>query len=484
MKGVVACGNRETARAAVEILSKGGNAFDAAVGAALAAAVAECGLTGLAGGGYALAHQGLLARTTIYDFFVNSPGLGGSGIPNSLDFHRVTLHFTSSSQDFFVGAASVAVPGTPLGLKVLKEDLGRLPWEEVVAPAVRLAREGFVVDELQAACFRILAPIFIRDPLAREMFYPEGGPPEPGVRLRNPLLADFLEAYPQKVESLYRGELARRLVEFLKARGGLLTLEDLAFYHVYRRRPLKYAFSRGHLFTGPPPSFGGSLVTLGLKVFEEAFEGGPLGSFGHLQALSRALKAQAEWRNILLEHPEKIYTLVGSTAGTTHLSVADNEGNLCGITLTFGEGAGLVFPETGLMLNNILGEEDLHPRGFFSYPPGRRIPSMMAPSLLFSRGRRYVFGSGGSKRIRSALLQVAVNLAFLGLSPAEAVSAPRLHYEEGLYHAEPGLGPFPEEISPIKLWSERNLFFGGVHLVADDLSATGDPRRVGVVLYA
>ncbi len=485
MKGVVACGNVSTARAGVEILRAGGNAFDAAVGAALAAGIAEAGLTGLAGGGYAIVYRARDSLLRVYDFFVSAPGLGLSGFPERPDFRRITLRFTSSTQDFFIGAASVAVPGTPLGLRRLKEDLGRLPWPRVVGPAVSLAREGVEVDPLQASCFRILEPIFRQDPGAEALYYPRGCPPQPGERIRNPALADFLEDFPRAVEDLYTGTLGRNLSSWLRQRGGLLTPEDLGYYRVYIRRPLRYVSRRGILFTNPPPSFGGSLVALGWKYFEEHFSGGEYLSREHLETLARALVRQDNLREQILLHPEEVYLRLGASAGTTHLSVADEEGNLCGITLTFGEGAGLFFPEAGLVLNNILGEEDLHPRGFFSYPPGRRIPSMMAPSILQVGGSRWVLGSGGSKRIRSALLQVLLHLSFFGLSSEAAVEAPRLHFEEGVFQAEPG---FPEGLKewvrPVNLWPGKDLYFGGVHLVRDDLTGAGDPRRAGVVLYA
>ncbi len=472
MKGAVACGNLQTAKAALEAFLEGGNAFDAAVAASLAATVAESGLSGLAGGGLAVAFLAESNKAVFFDFFVNAPGKGLKGSVKK-DFERITLEFTSSTQDFYVGAASVAVPGTPMGLKLLKESLGRLPWEKVVAPAVRLAREGFEVDELQAACFRILKPIFERDRKAFELFYPGGCAPKPGTRLKNPALGEFLEGFPESVTELYRGKTARELSEFVLSRGGLLTERDLREYEVRVEDAFEVRFGAGSFFTVRPPHPGGELLRSGIEVFEKNFSSGRFGGREHLSALTSALLSQERARKAFFE---RLFS-----KGTTHISTADEQGNLCGITFTFGEGSGVFYEKLGLFLNNIMGEEDLHPNGFFSYEPGERIPSMMSPGVLELRTRRFVMGSGGSKRIRSALLQVVINLSYLGMEPEEAVASPRIHYEDGVFQVEPGFSEelLEELVERANAWPEKNLYFGGVHIVGSDLSGCGDPRRAG-----
>ncbi|MBH0200696.1 MAG: hypothetical protein HP497_15020 [Nitrospira sp.] len=160
------------------------------------------------------------------------------------------------------------------------------------------------------------------------------------------------------------------------------------------------------------------------------------------------------------------------------------------MSLSNGEGCGHVLAGTGVMLNNMLGEEDLNPGGFQRWRPATRMASMMAPTLIERPGSRAVLGSGGSNRIRSAILQVITNLVDLGLAPEEAVHAPRIHVEGELLSLEPGFGPGEDRVLAglglqVDRWQERNLFFGGAHLVVEDaagLHAVGDPRRGGVGL--
>jgi len=177
---------------------------------------------------------------------------------------------------------------------------------------------------------------------------------------------------------------------------------------------------------------------------------------------------------------------------TTHVSVLDAAGWACAVTCSNGEGSGVVVPGTGVHLNNVLGEEDLSPQGFHTQPPGSRMPSMMAPTVVLQDGiARLVLGSAGSNRIRSALLQVIVNVVDRGMAAQEAVDAPRLHYAaDGLY-AEPGI-PAAELTAtglPLTPFRDRNLFFGGCQPVARDpatgeLSGGADPRRGGGVAAA
>jgi gamma-glutamyltranspeptidase/glutathione hydrolase len=172
---------------------------------------------------------------------------------------------------------------------------------------------------------------------------------------------------------------------------------------------------------------------------------------------------------------------------TTHISVIDAAGRACSATCTNGEGSGIVVPGTGIHLNNVMGEEDLNPLGFHLHPAGRRMPSMMAPSVVMREGEvELVLGSAGSNRIRSALLQTIVAVVDHGLAVREAVDAPRVHFEDGVLFAEPGIdlqGLDPD--MRVVRFGERNLFFGGVQAAQRNGSGStgaGDPRRGGVAV--
>jgi gamma-glutamyltranspeptidase/glutathione hydrolase len=180
--------------------------------------------------------------------------------------------------------------------------------------------------------------------------------------------------------------------------------------------------------------------------------------------------------------------------GTTHISVADAAGNIASLTASNGEGCSYVLPGTGIMLNNMLGEEDLNFGGFNLWKEGSRLASMMAPGVVeLADGTRYAMGSGGSNRIRSAITQVLVNLLDLGMSLEDAVAAPRIHLERDMLSIEPGysesvLKELRNSAPETHLWPEKNLFFGGVHSVSvtpsGEFHGAGDPRRGGEVAFA
>jgi gamma-glutamyltranspeptidase/glutathione hydrolase len=180
--------------------------------------------------------------------------------------------------------------------------------------------------------------------------------------------------------------------------------------------------------------------------------------------------------------------------GTTHISVADAAGNIASLTVSNGEGCSYVLPGTGIMLNNMLGEEDLNPGGFHQWKEGSRLASMMSPAVAeLADGTRYALGSGGANRIRSAITQVLINLLDFGMSLEQAVAAPRIHLEGDMLSIEAGLGDEAmqalESSAPrTHLWPEKNLFFGGVHAVsvtpAGEFHGAGDPRRGGEVAFA
>jgi gamma-glutamyltranspeptidase/glutathione hydrolase len=292
----------------------------------------------------------------------------------------------------------------------------------------------------------------------------------------------------------YEGELAGRIAREMAETGGLLTAEDLAAYRVIEREPLPVDYRGYRLLTNPPPSFGGALIALSLRLLEtrEVAELG-FGSPDHLALLVAVMRevdrrrAEGYLSPADLGQPELAESLKRvrtASGGTTHISVCDAEGNAASMTTSNGEGSGYFAPGTGIMLNNMMGEDDLHPEGFHISPPGMRVASMMAPALLLTGDRvRLALGSGGSKRIRSAMLQVISNGVDFGLDPRAAVEAPRLHWDGECVQVEPGfdepaLAALAEQW-PLNRWPVRDVYFGGVQAVTPEGAGAGDPRRGG-----
>lgn len=475
---VVAGGHEATCEAAERVLVAGGNAFDAILAAGFASATSEPLLTGLGGGGFLLARTAA-GEATLFDFFVDTPGrgLGESVAPH---FFPVTVHYPGVDQVFNTGMGSAAVPGTVAGYLHVHRRLGRLPLAEVLAPAIQLAREGVVLNAFQASVNDLLWPILRLTEDGRRLFGPDGTPQGERERFVNPDTATFLEELARDPgHSLWSSGRGEQVVADMAAADGLITAEDLATYTVEDRTPLTVSFRDRTVLTNPPPAFGGGLIELGLGLLDAALpEPGPWGAPHHVAALGYVL--------IELEASRAVDGGPGPRfrRGTTHVSVADAEGNVAGLSTSNGEAAGYCVPGTGIMLNNMLGEDDLHPGGFHAAPPGVRVSSMMAPTIVLGPdGVELVLGSGGSARIRTALLQVISNVVDFAMAPDEAVGRPRIHWDGEAFQVEPG---YPEasldalaELGPVNRWDDRNLFFGGVHAVAPGVGGGGDPRRAG-----
>jgi gamma-glutamyltranspeptidase/glutathione hydrolase len=382
--GIVAAGHEATARAAQDMLQAGGNAFDAAVGAMLAACIAEPVLASPGGGGFLTALPSA-QEAIVYDFFAHTPK---QRLPETaIDFRPIVADFGTASQVFHIGMGAMATPGYVRGLFDIHRELCRLPMDLLLAPALRLAREGVVINPFQDLIAQIVAPILkaTQDSLALH-----ASPADPqrligvGERHRLPALADFFSALEHEGEALfYQGEVAKRLLDDCRQRGGQLRPEDLAEYRVIRRKPLLGNYRGASLITNPLPSLGGPLIAFSLGLLEhERLTPRDLGSERHLRHLAQVMRLTQELRvdqQIRMEQiltPEvarryrKRLSQGGiSRRGTTQISIADSEGNLASLTLSNGEGCGYVIPGTGIMMNNMLGEEDLIPAVFIT---GRR----------------------------------------------------------------------------------------------------------------
>jgi gamma-glutamyltranspeptidase / glutathione hydrolase len=514
--GVAASGSAEVSRTAVEILEAGGNAFDAVLGALCTAAIAEPLLVSLGGGGFLLAlPDGEKPR--VYDFFCQTPARRRP--VGDVDFYPILADFGSAVQEFHIGLGSAAVPGVVAGIFDAHRDLGRMPLAEIMAPAIALARGGVTVDDFHHYVIRILRPIMQATPASFALYESPDRPGRlirAGESLRNPGAAVALEALVAEGPDLfYRGQWAERLARDCLERGGQITREDLAAYRVERREPVVFRYRGARCAINPPPSPGGCLVAFALGVMGDwQSSGDTWGSQEHALNLLRGMRAASVARHRYhmeggLDRAQMERLLDPTTVrewqqglqlhslfsrGTTHISVADRAGNIASLTASNGEGCGHVLAGTGVMLNNMLGEEDLNFGGFHRWKEGARLASMMSPAVVErADGTRLALGTGGSNRIRSAMTQVLVNLLDFGLSPEQAVQAPRMHLEGEMLSIEPGFGEatlaaLTTAAPRHHLWPGKNLFFGGVHTVsvAPDgaFDGAGDARRGGVIAYA
>lgn len=524
MGGVIAAGGPETAVAGAQMLRQGGNAVDAAVAAAFASFIGEIGVVHLGGSGLAHIYDSVNGRSLVYDFFSNAPGLNGTK-PKKLDFSKVTIDFGATTQDFYLGRASVAVPGNIFGLCQMVEDYGRLPLKTILQPALDYAKNGLTLTPFQAYTCKLLESIYTHTNSMRQIFQQDGTFIAQGDTLFIPDLAETLEVLAEEGEAGVRnGRLAHQIVNDQQAKKGLLTLDDFEQYEVVKGNSTRVQYGDYEVLLPSQCSTGGILTAFTLRLLSglnvSQYEHG---SVKHLQVLYEIMvatnRARTTWDdaigrmplaeaterfladNYVLPHLKQVQTALdlgkaspyvaepSAPPNTSHLSVIDSDGLAVGLTTTAGEAAGYVVPNTGFIPNNMMGEIDLHPKGFHSRPAGERISTMMTPTVVLHNGKpRMVLGSGGSIRIRSAILQVLSNLLDFGMDVETAVTQSRVHVESGALQCEAGFDPIAVyQLSrmgyPINRWSERSIYFGGVHTVAREengrLYGAGDNRRGG-----
>lgn len=494
------------AEAALAVIEDGGNAVDAAVAASLASTNTEPGVCALAGGGYAVVWPPDGDPVTI-DGYVEMPGrglepeaLGRGGIRVALDY--------GGGLETIIGPGSVAVPGTPAALAEASRRYGRLPWAALVEPSIRAAREGF---PLSSACHHYLEYsgdiVFSRSPDSRAAIHDgEGRLLAAGSTVRVPHLADSLELIAREgVRAFYEGELARAIVEHVRSGEGALTLADMAAYRPILRPALSIRTGGWDIATNPPPAIGGAVLGAMLEQLDHAaLDDWSEETAAHLVAAMHGALTWRQERLDLAEDPaaEGEALLAAARRGeladaglrlresgsTVHTSAVDEQGLACAITVSSGYGSGEMPPQTGLWLNNCLGEIELNRRGLVCGPPGTRLPSNMAPTTARSDGRVLAIGTPGAGRITTALCQVLINYFRLGMRLDEAVAHPRLHVEirdEGDRVAcEPGL-PMPAGPLPVRKFDALSMYFGGVGAVLHDarhgFEIAADPRRAGGV---
>jgi gamma-glutamyltranspeptidase/glutathione hydrolase len=442
----VAAGHHATVAAGIEILEAGGTAADAAVASCLASCVSETVMTGLLGGGHAIYWDG--ERAWNLDCFVDVPSGGGAApVELKVPFGEELVHYA-------VGPGTCAVPGLPRGLGALHVRFGRLAWDRVVQPALRLARGGVVMPPAHADCLAMLAPVFTMRPDGARIYAPGGRLLEQGDLLHQPGLAAALELLADEgAESAYTGSIAALL---LAVDGVPLTGDDLARYEARWLEPVEVEW-------------------IGRTVLTRSGLSGVPETLGRLPRL-RGLDPAGRVRALLaaLEGP-------GLDGHTTNLVAVDSDGRACVLTTSLGLGTGDFLPGLDLQLNSMLGEVDLVREPL---QPGSRMASMMAPTLaLDDDGLELAIGSAGGTRLRTALVGVAAGILDEGLAPVDAVERPRVHRSDTVVNAERGVDERAlEELAAtglhVRRWPGRHHYFGGVSLIGRS-GAAGDPRRSG-----
>jgi gamma-glutamyltranspeptidase/glutathione hydrolase len=468
--GLVVATQRLAAEAGVDILRQGGNAIDAAVAVGYAEAVVNPCCGNIGGGGFLTAHL-------------------ADGRDIFLDFREMAPH--AASRDMYLNAAgqpvlgaslygwkAVAIPGSVAGLDAALVKYGTMARATVMAPAIRLARDGFVLTTADADMLARGAPLLRRDPAAARIFLrPDRSPFQAGDRLLQPQLAATLQAIADRgPDAFYQGRIPEEAEAASTAGGGMLTAADFAAYRVAEAKPLTCTY-RGHLvLSAPPPSSGGVTICETLNILE-GYDLRGLGFHGaeSVHDLVEALRLAFFDRNIYLGDPDfvpaplhrllskdyaaRLRGLIddratpsdtlgpavappGEKTQTTHYSVIDKNGAAVAVTYTIngGFGAGVIAGDTGFLMNDEMDDFTLKPDVANQFglmqseanaiAPGKRPLSSMAPTILLKNGSvEMVVGSPGGPRIITATLETILNVIDYGMDAQQAVDAPRIHHQ-------------------------------------------------------
>jgi len=469
--GMVVTNHPRASAAGAEMLLAGGNAVDAAVASLFALTVVEPMMVGVLGGG--IAHLRTAGgRHHILDALSTAPAAARGDmfepISDELPDYRETRGRANA-----VGPLAVAVPGALAGWCEALQRFGTLPLAEVLGPAIRLAEHGFVATPYLADCVADFANDLARDPGLAALFLPAGEPIRAGARLRMPEYAGTLRLIgEQGAAALHGGALGAALADHLARSGGILDRDDLARFRVVAREPVVGHY-RGHDVIGPPPpaSAGVHIVQMlnVLAGFDVARLGFGTADGAHL--LAEALKLAFADRGVATADPAFVEVPVerlvsrayaderralvdmtrtrrwtpgvgaGESSSTTHVTVADRDGNVVSSTHTINGlfGACVQVPGTGMIANNYMFNFDPHPGRALSIEPGKRVFTSMAPMMVRTGDRlRYALGLPGGLRIFPSALQALVNLLDHGMSLQQAVEAPRLWTEGGVVEVERG----------------------------------------------
>jgi gamma-glutamyltranspeptidase/glutathione hydrolase len=449
-----------------EILAKGGNAFDAAVAVAAALSVVEPSSSGLGGGGFFLVRRASDGLETMIDLREMAPGAATRDMYLDKDGNPVP----GLSRD---SALAAGIPGEPAGLVYLAKKFGKLPLAVSMAPAIKLAREGFPLYMRLRGGMEFKKAAFLKTPDATRVYLVNGEIPEVGHVMKQPELAASLENLATRgADGFYKGEFARRMVDGVRSLGGNWTLEDLANYKVVERTPVVGHYRGARIVSGSPPTSGGIALIDALNILE-GFDLGKVDKVTRTHLIVEAMRRVHRDRAVYLGDPDFVdipverlinpFYAAGQRASirmdratpsamlpgvdasspgpsTTHFSVIDAKGNLVAatITLNFYFGSGLMVPGTGILLNNQMDDFSIKPgvpNGFQligadanAIVAKKRPLSSSTPTFVEGPNGLMVLGSPGGSYIPGMV--ILGTLDFMdGKSAQEIVSAPRFHHQ-------------------------------------------------------
>ena len=493
--GTISTGSKEASIAASEILKYGGNAFDAAIAAIFVSMTSEFALTGAFGGGTLL---GIKENSNpfIYDFFVDCPNCK---VNDKKEFQQIEINFGNAKQKFHIGKGSIAIPGNLMGLIQIQRDYGVLTLKDTLSPAIEYANQGITINKYQSDIINLVKPILFFDKSGKKLYAKKGSILKNGDLFKNPQFADFLNIVIKKGYEYFYNGAGLDLILSHCSKESYLTKKDFNSYSINKRKPISINYNGHNIITNSAPSFGGSLIIFLLKLLKDSKAKNNILNLINTMNLTSLARDEVcndpdDENQINNIFSDKIYNKyldvvnnnfanpINGFGSTTHVSILDKMGNAASITTTNGEGCGYVIPEYGIMMNNMLGEEDLNPFGFHKWNKKRRLPTMISPTIISKNNiPQYVLGSGGSNRIRSANIQVILNILYEKMNLYDAIEKPRIHLEGNQLYCEPGIKiPKDKTLEKliVNLFNQKNVFFGGVNAVSKS-EAIGDSRRGG-----
>ena len=462
----IASGHALATEAGLKILGEGGNAFDAAVAVSATLSVVEPISSGLGGGGFFLLHDGKTGKDVFLDARETSPA---AATPARYLDAAGALDRNKSEN----GPWSAGIPGLPAAFVELARKYGKLPLATTLAPAIRIAREGFPVYARLENGYRERRAVMERYPGTRAVFLADGDPPKVGETFKQPDLARTLQLLADKgFDGFYRGPVASSLMAAVRAEGGEWTPAELAAYRIRSREPLRFRYHDWTITTAPPPSSGGVAIAEILQI-ASGWDLHKLDAAHRVHILVEAMRRAYRDRTIYLGDPDFVkvpiarLTSLDYAAGlrasinpdkatpsnllpgqpapledneTTHFSIIDRDGNRVSATQTINllYGSGLVAPGTGVLLNDEMDDFALKPgtpnafgvMGFAANAPapGKRMLSSMAPTFMESPDRIAILGSPGGSRIITEVL-IGILGYDDGLDAQAVTRTPRFHHQ-------------------------------------------------------